>query len=82
MHACTQSCHDSLLPVRLLCLWDSPGKNTRVGCHALLQGIFPPLGLNSCLLHLLCWQVDSLPLEPPGKQHQRDVHISINKDNY
>ena len=26
---------------------DSPGKNTRVGCHALLQGIFPTQGLNS-----------------------------------
>ena len=26
---------------RLLCPWDSPGKNTGVGCHALLQGIFP-----------------------------------------
>ena len=26
---------------RLLCLWDSPGKNTGDGCHALLQGIFP-----------------------------------------
>ena len=25
-------------------LWDSPGKNTRVGCHALLQGIFPAQG--------------------------------------
>ena len=30
-----------LQPVRLLCPWDSPGKNTRVGCQALLQGIFP-----------------------------------------
>ena len=29
--------------------WDSPGKSTRVGCHALLQGIFPTQGLN---LHL------------------------------
>ena len=29
-----------LQPVRLLCPWDSSGKNTRVGCHALLQGIF------------------------------------------
>jgi len=28
-------------PVRLLCPWDSPGKNTGVGCHALLQGLFP-----------------------------------------
>ena len=24
----------------LLCLWDSPGKNTGIGCHALLQRIF------------------------------------------
>ena len=44
---------------------DSPGKNTGVGCHALLQGIF--LGLNPCLLCLLHWQTGSLPLVPPGK---------------
>ena len=30
---------------------DSPGKNTRVGCHALLQGIFPTQGSNPGLLH-------------------------------
>ena len=30
---------------------DSPGKNTGVGCHALLQGIFPTQGLNPGLLH-------------------------------
>ena len=30
-----------LLP-RFLCPWNSPGKNTAVGCHSLLQGIFPP----------------------------------------
>ena len=29
-----------LQPARLLCPWDSPGKNTGVGCHFLLQGIF------------------------------------------
>ena len=29
---------------------DSPGKNTEVGCHALLQGIFPTQGLNPGLL--------------------------------
>ena len=40
---------------------DSPGKNTGVRCHALLQG------LNLHLLHLLYWQVDSSPLEPLGK---------------
>ena len=43
---------------RLLCPWDSVGKNTKVDCCALLQGIFPIQGLNLCLLHLLhCWQI-------------------------
>ena len=37
-------------------LGDSPGKNTGVGCHALLQGIFQTQGLNLRLLHLLHWQ--------------------------
>ena len=32
---------------RLLNPWNSPGKNTGVGCHFLLQGIFPTQGLNS-----------------------------------
>ena len=41
---------------------DFPGKNTGVGCHALLQGIFPTQGSNPCLLRLLHWQVGSLPL--------------------
>ena len=36
---------------RLLCPWDSPGKNTGVGSHALLQGIFPTQGLNPGLPH-------------------------------
>ena len=35
-----------LYPARLLCLWDSPGKNTGVGCHLLLQGSFPIQGSN------------------------------------
>ena len=33
------------------CPWDSSGKNTGVGCHFLLQGIFPPQGSNPQLLH-------------------------------
>ena len=36
---------------RLLCPWDSPGKNTGVGCHSLLQEIFPTQGLNPSLPH-------------------------------
>ena len=42
-------------------------QNTGVDCHLLLGGIFPTQGLNPHLLHLLHWQVDSLPLVPPGK---------------
>ena len=56
-----------LQPARLLCPWDSPGKNTGVGCHVLLQGTFPTQGLNPCFLCLLRWQAGSLPLAPPGK---------------
>ena len=46
---------------------DSPGKNTGVGCHALLQGIFLTQGLNLRLLCLLHWQASSLPLALPEK---------------
>ena len=52
---------------RLLCLWDSPGKNTGVGCHAFIQGIFLTHGSNPPLLCLLHWQPGSLLLAPPGK---------------
>ena len=51
-------------PPVFLCPWDFPGKNTGVGWHALLQGVFPTQGLNPLLLH---WQVGTLPLAPPGK---------------
>ena len=44
-----------LLPVRLLCPWDSPGTNTGRGCHSFLQGIFPIQGSNPDLLY--CRQV-------------------------
>ena len=40
-----------LEPARLLCPWDSPGKNTGVGCHSFLQEIFPTQGSNLGLLH-------------------------------
>ena len=58
-----------LLPARLHCPWDSIGKNTGVGCHALLQGTFWPQGWNLHLLPLLVpgfgRQEGSLPLAPP-----------------
>ena len=56
-----------LQPSRLLCPWDSPGKNAEVGCHFLLQGIFAAQESNLHLLCLLHWQEDSLTLAPPGK---------------
>ena len=37
------------------CPWNSPGKNTGVGCYFLLQGIFPTEGSNPGLLH--CRQI-------------------------
>ena len=63
---------------RILCLWDSlsirffahgdfPGKNNGVGCHALLQGIFPTQGSNTDLLmHFLHCQTDYLQLSHQG----------------
>ena len=51
-----------LQPTGLLWLWDSPGKNTGVGCRFLLQGIFPSLESPESL----ALQVDSLPLSLLG----------------
>ena len=47
--------HGLLQLARLLCPWDSPGRNTGVGCHSLLQGIFPTQWSNPDLPH--CWQI-------------------------
>ena len=47
--------------MRLLCPWCSPGKNTGVGCHTLLQGIFLTQGSNPHLSLLYCmWILYSL----------------------
>ena len=40
-------------------LWDSPAKNTGMGCHGLLQGTFWTQGSNPPLLSFLHWQVGS-----------------------
>ena len=50
-------------PPRLLCPWNFSDKNTGLGFHALLPGIFLTPGSNPCLLH---WQLGSLPLVPYG----------------
>ena len=54
--------------------WNFPGKSTEVGCHLLLQAIFPTQGSNPGLLH---WQADSLPLS-----HQRSPYIPIHTHLY
>ena len=63
-------------PRRVACralLPNSPGKNTGVGCYALLQGIFPTQRSNLCLL---LWQANSLPLNHLGSPY---MHIHTNK---
>ena len=57
-------------PFRLLCPWDSPGKNTGVGCHSLLQGIFLTQGSNPYLLH---WQADALQSEPLVETNKQKI---------
>ena len=66
---------------RLFCPWDAPGKDTGVGCHFLLQGIFLTQGSNPGLLCLLHWQVGSLPLAPPGKPYVSMVDVFSRYDN-
>ena len=58
-----------LSPARLLCPWDSAGKCTGVGCHALLQGIFltqgsnPGLNIAGRFFYHLGYQGSSIILE-------------------
>ena len=67
LQLCPTLCNpvDTMKSTRLLCPWDSPGKNTRMSWHFLLQGIFPIQGSNPHLLHLLHWNEGSLPLALP-----------------
>ena len=53
-----------LQPACFLSPWNFPGKDTGVGCHFLLQGIFLIQRSNPCLLH---WQTDSSQLSRQGR---------------
>ena len=73
-----------LQPTRLFCPLNFPGKNTGVGCHFVLQGIFPTQGLKLCLFSLLHWLVGSLPLwhlrsqpEFPVTKHNRKQYLHV-----
>ena len=50
-----------LQPSSLLRPWDSAGKNTGVGCHALLQGLFPTQGSNLHCQALYHWGLFGSP---------------------
>ena len=52
---------------RFFCPWDSPDKNTGVGCHFLLQGIFPTQESKLHLLQVPCVAGGFFTAEPPGK---------------
>ena len=72
MHAqllqlCPTLCNPMNCGPQVLCPRDSPGKNTGVDCHTLLQGIFPTQGLNSWLPVSPALLEDSLPTEPLRK---------------
>ena len=57
-YSAPQLCPSLWPPWTLAYPWDFPGKNTRMGCHFPLQGIFPTQGSNSPLPRLLHWQAD------------------------
>ena len=60
-------------PARILCLWNSPGKNAGVGSHSLLQAIFPAQGLKPGLLH--CRQEREREREREWLRFRRVVHM-------
>ena len=57
---------------------DSPGKNTGVGCHALLQGIFSDPGIKPVSLEPPALVGGFFPLAPPGKPRNIRTHQLIN----
>ena len=69
-----------IVATRLLCPWDFPGKNTGVGCHFLLQGIFLTQGSNLCLLHLLQWRAGSLLLSHLGSSEWESPEYHTRQD--
>ena len=73
--SCPTLCDPILKPTRLLCPWDFPGKDTGVGCHFLLQGIFPTQGSNLGLLH--CRQI-LYPLSYQGSPRKQYSSSSKN----
>src|SRR5574341_360011 len=76
-----------LQPTTLLCPWDFPGKSTGVGCHFLLQGIFPTQGSNPGLLHCrqmlyhLSHQGSTHPAKTNKQTQNRGLELTNNPEN-
>ena len=76
---------NGLQPARLLSPWSSPGMNTGVGCHALLQGIFPTQesnrGLLYCMwiLYQLSYQRSNRILFSAKKRNELSIHEKIRR---
>ena len=68
MSRCSAICWTAA--ARLLCPWDSPGRNTGVGCRFLCQGVCLTRGLKPHLLSLLHWQQVLYHLHHQGGQPQ------------
>ena len=68
-----------LKPARILCSWDSPGKNTRVGCFVLLQGIFPMQGSNPGFPHFrqILYRLSHQPFHSPLSPSSRGSLVAL-----
>ena len=73
----SSSCNTLTYSLPGLCPWNFLGKNTEVGCHFLVQGIFPVQGSNLHLLNLLNWQADSLSLSHLGSPYNDIYPLSF-----
>ena len=79
-HMCMRACSvmsESLQPTWVLCPWDFPGKNTGVGSHILLQGIFPTQRLDpqvSCISYIDKWI--PLPLSHQGSPTVKQITLN------
>ena len=75
-----------LQPDRLLCPWNFPGRNTGLGCHFLLQGIFLTQGVNPHLLQVSCIAGKFFTANPLGLpcvlylRYKQFLTLYLNKD--
>ena len=69
-----------LQPTRLLCLWDSPGKNPGAGCHFLLQGDLPDPGMEPTSSVSPALAGRFFTTAPTGKHYKVSWTISIHSD--